>query len=330
MSTGIKDKHTEILDWIRIRRQRLGDKIPVVGNLAPYIFVSPFYILFVIFLLFPILYTLYLSFFEFLGVGNQTLFVLNLGFTTFEVNSLARLRFVGLANYERLLGDPQFHQSLWNTLYITIVEMPIKVIAALGLAVILNQSWMKLSKTFRTLILIPVSANLVAYSAVFLAILIEGGFMDYLFTLVGLTPIEWITDPLWARHSLAGMGIWRYVGYNMIILSAGLQQVPQHLYEAAELDGANHWQKFWYVTLPQIRPILLFVVVTTTIGQLKKFSEPMTIYEAGAPLSGSQTIVMFMYRQAFVNFNLGYASAVTYAILIIIAIIAMIEMWWGE
>jgi multiple sugar transport system permease protein/lactose/L-arabinose transport system permease protein len=306
------------------------EKTPDTRNIAPYIFISPFYVLFAIFLLFPILYTVYLSFFEFLGVGGRTLFVLDLGVYTFELNTLARLRFVGLANYERLLSDSLFHKAFYNTVFIAVVEMPIKFVAALSLAVVLNQAWMRASKAFRTLILIPVSANLVAYSTVFIAILIEGGFMDFLFSVVGLPPIPWIQDPIWAKVSIAEMSTWRWVGYDMIILTAGLQMVPQHLYEAAEIDGANRWEKFRYITLPQIRPIILFVLVTSTIGSLKKFAEPLTMYDTGAPLDGTQTLVMYMYRQAFANFNLGYASAVTVAIILFIILIALIEMRWGE
>lgn len=326
MDSELSKKRIELQDWLRVRRNRLKKITPNVGESVPYFFISPFYLLFGVFLLFPIVYTLYLSFFEFLGVGGETLFVLNLGFTSFKLTTISDLRFVGFSNYERLLTDTQFHQALWNTFYITVLEMPIKIVAALILAIILNQSWMKLSRTFRTLLLIPVSANLVAYSTVFIAILIEGGFMDFMFGIAGIAPVQWIQDPIWAKNTLAGMGVWRWMGYNMIILTAGLQMIPQHLYEAAEMDGANSWHKFRYITLPQIRPILLFVIITTTIGQLKKFAEPLSVYHAGASLEGSQTIVMYMYRQAFQNFNLGYASAVTYAIIFIIVVIAMIEL----
>jgi len=180
---------------------------------------------------------------------------------------------------------------------------------ALALALALNASFLRLKGVFRTAIALPVSANLVAYSTVFLLLFNEQlGFLNYVLAGVGIGPVPWLTDGFWARNDHHRRGDVAVDGYNMIILLAGLQTIPQQLYEAAEIDGANRWEKFRYVTLPQLKPVMLFVVVLSTIGTFKLFAEPYVI-TGGGPTNSTITIVQYIYRQAFVNFNLGYASA---------------------
>ncbi|WP_101295587.1 carbohydrate ABC transporter permease [Halegenticoccus soli] len=315
-------------DRLRYARQGVRDALPAVPG-VPYLFLAPFFVLFGVFLAFPVVYTLYLSFFEYQGVGDGTILWFDLGFTVVEIKSLASLEFVGLSNYARLFTDELFHQALFNTVFILLVQVPLMIGLALALALALNASFVRFKGVLRTTLALPVSANLVAYSTVFLLLLNEQlGVVNYALARVGVGPIPWLTEPFWARMTIVGAVTWRWVGYNMIILLAGLQNVPRQLYEAAEIDGATRWQKFRYVTLPQLRPVLLFVVVLSTIGTFKLFAEPYII-TGGGPSNATLTIVQYVYREAFVNFNLGYASALTYALVVVVGALSIIQIRIG-
>jgi multiple sugar transport system permease protein/lactose/L-arabinose transport system permease protein len=311
---------------------------------APYIFLAPFFVLFSSFLAFPILYTLYLSFHTYQGIGNATLFWINVGPIQFELTRIAQLEYVGLQNYQRLLGDALFQNALANTTFILLVQVPLMIVLGLALALALNASWMRFKGLFRTTIALPVAANLVAYATVFLLLLQDNGLVNTLFQMLGLPTVPWLSGgtalipgPLksvlgtgfWPRISLVGAVTWRWTGYNMIILLAGLQSVPQQLYEAAEIDGASRWEKFRYVTLPQLRPVLLFVVVTSTIGTFRLFSEPLIISEGGASLSATRTLVVYIYNIAFQQFQLGYASAMTVVLVGIVAVLSIVQLRIG-
>jgi multiple sugar transport system permease protein/lactose/L-arabinose transport system permease protein len=317
-----------VRDRVRYRRQWVTEHLPRIPGI-PYVFILPFYVLFVVFLAFPVLYTLYLSFFEFQTVSSTTLFTLNIGGFSYELQSLSTLEYVGLDNYSRLLGDSRFHKALYNTFFILVVQVPIMVVTALVFAVTLDSSLLKLRNWFRTIIALPVAANFVAYSTIFLLLFNEQfGLINYVLTRLGLDAIPWLTNGFWARMTIVSAIGWRWTGYNMLILFAGLQSIPQHLYEAAEVDGANRWHKFRYVTLPQLRPVLLFVVVTSTIGTFKIFSEPFVI-TGGGPGNQSITIVYYLYNQAFQQFNIGYASAVAYVLVLIVSVLSFIQLRLG-
>jgi multiple sugar transport system permease protein/lactose/L-arabinose transport system permease protein len=200
---------------------------------------------------------------------------------------------------------------------------------SLLLAMALDSAYIRYKDKFRTLLILPVSTSFVAYSVVFLLLLNENfGLINYVLEAVGLTAIPWLTDAFWAKVSITSARVWRYMGYNMLIFFAGLQNIPQTLYEAAEMDGANRWQKFRYVTVPQMIPIILFVLILVTIGGFKIFSEPFVMTNGG-PGNGSLTIVQYIYREAFQNFNLGYASAASYVLVGIIMVLSYIQMKVG-
>jgi len=317
-----------VWDRVRFARQDLTAATPTLPRVA-YLFIAPFFLLFSVFLAFPVFYTLYLSFFEYQGVGQGSLFWIDLGPVSLEIPQIARLDFVGLGNYARLLGNDLFWQSMFNTSYILVVQVPLMIGLALALALALNASFLRLKGVFRTAIALPVSANLVAYSTVFLLLFNEQlGFLNYVLAGVGLGPVPWLTDGFWARNTIIAAVTWRWTGYNMIILLAGLQTIPQQLYEAAEIDGADRWEKFRYVTLPQLKPVLLFVVVLSTIGTFKLFAEPYVI-TGGGPTNSTITIVQYIYRQAFVNFNLGYASALTVVFVAIVSAFSIVQIKIG-
>ncbi|WP_129114708.1 carbohydrate ABC transporter permease [Halegenticoccus tardaugens] len=326
--SGSRRYDATLRDRLRYARQDARDALPTVPG-VPYLFLAPFFVLFGVFLAFPVVYTLYLSFFEYRGIGEGTLVWVDLGFTVVEVQRLAALEFVGLSNYARLFMDSLFHQALFNTVFILAVQVPIMIGLALALALALNASFVRFKGVLRTTLALPVSANLVAYSTVFLLLLNEQlGVVNFALGRIGLGPIPWLTDPFWAKMTIVGAVTWRWTGYNMIILLAGLQNIPRQLYEAAEIDGATRWQKFRYVTLPQLRPVLLFVVVLSTIGTFKLFAEPYII-TGGGPSNATLTIVQYVYEEAFVNFNLGYASALTYALVVIVAALSIVQIKVG-
>ena len=317
-----------VWDRVRFARQDLTAATPPLPRVA-YLFIAPFFLLFSVFLAFPVFYTLYLSFFEYQGVGQGSLFWIDLGPVYIEIPQIAQLNFVGLGNYARLLGNDLFWQSMFNTSYILVIQVPLMIGLALALALALNASFMRLKGVFRTAIALPVSANLVAYSTVFLLLFNEQlGFLNYVLAGVGLGPVPWLTDGFWARNTIIAAVTWRWTGYNMIILLAGLQTIPQQLYEAAEIDGANRWEKFRYVTLPQLKPVFLFVVVLSTIGTFKLFAEPYVI-TGGGPTNSTITIVQYIYRQAFVNFNLGYASALTVVFVAVVSVFSVVQIKIG-
>ncbi|RBI62282.1 sugar ABC transporter permease [halophilic archaeon] len=321
--TRVTPYRDELVDRFRWRRQRLTERLPELRG-APYVFLLPFFVLFAVFLAFPIIYTVYLSFFQFEGVGGTVLFTIpGIGM---QITSISNLEFVGLANYARLLGDGQFHQAMYNTVFILLVQVPLMIAIALSLALALDASFVKLRGVFRTTLALPVSANLVAYATVFVLLMQQHGLVNYALGLVGIGPIPWFQSEFWSRMTVVGAVTWRWTGYNMIILLAGLQNVPEQLYEAAEIDGANRFEKFRYVTLPQLKPVLLFVAVTSTIGTFKLFSEPLIVSEAGASAEATRTIVQYIYEMAFVQFQLGYASALTWVLIAVVSTLSIFQI----
>jgi multiple sugar transport system permease protein/lactose/L-arabinose transport system permease protein len=327
-TTRQADPEPGVRDRIRFWRQEVRDTVPELPG-VPYLFISPFFVLFGLFLAFPVVYTIFLSFFEYEGVSNETLLWIDTGFFQFKLTRMAELSYVGLDNYARLLGDSLFHQSIVNTGFIFLVQVPVMVGLALGLALALNASFMRFKGLFRTAIAIPVSANTAAYAVVFSALLAESGLVNTALTGLGFEPIPFLTDGFWARFTVIGAMTWRWTGYNMIILLAGLQNVPQQLYEAAEIDGANRFEKFRYVTVPQLRPVLLFVFVTSTIGSFRLFTEPFILVgESAKPQT--QTIVWYIYDLAFQgSTQLGYASAVTWVLVLGVAALSVGQIYLG-
>lgn len=328
LAERIRTRRRQLWDRVRFARQDLTEATPRLPGVA-YLFISPFFVLFGLFLAFPIVYTLYLSFFAYQGVGEEPLLWVDLGVVWFEIPRLAELEFVGFGNYTQLITDGLFWQSMFNTGYILAIQVPIMIALALALALALNASFLRFKGVFRTAIALPVSANIVAYSTVFLLLFNEQfGFINYVLASAGIASVPWLTSEFWARKTIIAAVTWRWTGYNMIILLAGLQTIPQQLYEAAEIDGASRWEKFRYVTLPQLRPVLLFVVVLSTIGTFKLFAEPYVI-TGGGPTNATITIVQYIYQQAFVNFNLGYASALTVVFVALVSLFSIVQIKVG-
>jgi len=340
------DSYLRFRDQLRFYRQDLTERLPHISGVA-YLFISPFFLLFGLFLAFPVFYTLYLSFFDYQGVSDGTLFYVDLFVTRIEIGKIAELEFVGLDNYARLLSGISFEtstvyvipyispsaenlfwQSMFNTTYIFLFQVPIMITLALALALALNSTLLRFKGFFRTAIALPVAANIVAYSTIFLLLFNETGFLNTMLATVGIEGPAYLRSEFWSRWTIIGAVTWRWTGYNMIILLAGLQTIPQHLYEAAEIDGANRLQKLRYVTLPQLRPVLLFVVVLSTIGTFRLFAEPFVITDGG-PANSTITIVHYIYIVAFERFNLGVASAATYVFIFIVSTLSILQIKYG-
>lgn len=239
-------------------------------------------------------------------------------------NMLSPAKFVGLQNYLELFADPLFWQVMLNTFYYAFSVVLLEVPLALGLAVAMNQpGW--LTKVFRTVFFLPVVTSMVAIALVWNWMYDpQYGLLNALLKTVGLPAIEWLFDPKTSMPALILMGVWKNVGYSMVIFLAGLQTIPEELYEAASLDGANPWQQFLNVTLPQIGPTLFFVSVMSTITAFQVF-DPVYIMTQGAPENSTNVAVYWLYQNAFEFFRVGRASAIAYVLFFVILALTMLQ-----
>lgn len=237
------------------------------------------------------------------------------------------LRFVGFANYTRLFTDEIFKKSVTNTLIYLVVQVPIMIILALFISVILNDKNLKFKGFFRTAIFLPCVTSLVAYSVIFKSLFASDGLMNNLLVNIHLitSPIEWMTSPFWAKITIIIAITWRWTGYNMIFYLAGLQNIDPGIYEAAKIDGATGVKQFFYITVPLLKPIILFTTVMSTIGTLQLFDEVMNITKGG-PGNATTTISQYIYNLSFkYSPNFGYAAAVSYIIVIMIVVLSLIQ-----
>lgn len=229
---------------------------------------------------------------------------------------------VGLAQYRRMMSDPVFWASLRNTGLILIVQVPVMIGLALLLAFGLNQSWLRFRSTFRIAYFLPAVTMLVAYSVVFRVLLkTDGGLVNQMLTAVGLSEIDWLNSPGWARLALIGSITWRWTGYNAVILLAGLQTIGREQYEAAAIDGAGAVTTYLRVILPQLRPVILFCSVTSTIGTLQLFDENYVL-TGGGPGNATMTPVLYLYKVGFEQLDFGYAAALAWVIVVVIGLIS--------
>ena len=273
-------------------------------------FAAPFVILFLVFLAFPIVASFGLS------------------FTSFGLRDLQNpigATFVGLQNYADLLSDPTFWTSLFNTVYFVVVGVPLTLIFGLLIANALNRGVNRFKTVFRVGYYLPVITSIVAIAVVWRFLLNpDVGLINMLLRAIGIEGPAWLADPALAMPSIIAMAVWRNVGFAMIVFLAGLQAIPAVLYEAASMDGAGRWASFRYVTLPMLRPTILFMTVITTIGYLQLFEEPF-VMTGGGPLDKTLSVTMYMYQQGFTFFHQGYASAIAYVLFVIVAFVAFLQ-----
>ncbi|MBD1809480.1 sugar ABC transporter permease [Microcoleus sp. FACHB-SPT15] len=277
--------------------------------IAAWIFLAPALILLGIFLLWPIAYLFYLSF----TTGSFT---------------AEGVRWAGFRNYLRLIINPDFRQVLGNTLYFTIATVIPSLVIPLGLAVLLNWSF-ALRGLLRTAYFIPSITSLVAVGLGFRWLFQTEGPVNALLDSLGFEPIPWLGSSTWAMPVIILLSSWKQLGFNMVVFLAGLQAIPLNRYEAAELDGANSWAKFWHITLPGLRPTLIFATVTTAIFTLRSF-EQVYIITGGGPLNSTNLLVYYIYEEAFSLFDFGYAAAATTVLLSFTLVLVYFQLKTGD
>jgi cellobiose transport system permease protein len=280
---------------------------------SPYAYISPFFLIFFTFGVFPLLYTAYVS------LTNRNL-----------LNPQAD--FVGLHNYALLLHDSYFWNALRNTLGIWVLSTVPQLLLALGLAHLLNTR-LHARNFFRMSVILPQVTSLVAVALIFTQLFSRDyGLINYVLHLVGIHRIDWEAGRLSSWIALSVMVTWRWTGYNALIYLASMQAIPTDLYESASLDGAGEWQQFRHITIPMLRPTIIFTVIISTIGGLQLFTEPF-LFEAGhtGATGGSarqfQTLAMYLYEKAFGSgqFKFGYASAIAWSLFLLIVVVSLIN-----
>jgi len=243
----------------------------------------------------------------------------------YALGDLSKVRFVGFANYLRLFEDPLFWTALKNTFYFVLVAGPLSISVSLIAALLLNSKLVLFKGLFRLTYFMPVVTTLVAVAIVWRFIYHpKFGILNYLLSFLGLNPIDWLGDPNWAMPAIILMSIWKSFGYNMIIFIAGLQNVPEYLYEAAVIEGANRWQQFKSITLPMLAPTTLFVSIITMIGFFQLFAEPYVMTQGG-PLNKTLSIVLYMYQEGFRWWNMGYSAAIAFVLFFIILLGTLLQ-----
>jgi cellobiose transport system permease protein len=296
------------------RRASLRDRLSRWDvKVSPYLYVAPFFVVFGIVGLFPLLYTAYVSLFHWkAGDDNPD--------------------FIGLDNYKELFADTQFWNALENTGSIFLLSSVPQIIIAVLLAALLS-SRLRGATGWRVGILLPYAASLVALGIIFSNLFgPRYGLINGLLQTIGLDPVDWQANRLASHAAIAIMVNWRWTGYNALIVLAAMQAIPKELHEAGLIDGAGPARRFFGVTLPLLKPTLVFVTITSTIGGLQIFTEPK-LFDAmpGSNNGGStnqfQTVTLYLYQSAFENYNLGYASAIAWVLLVVIVLIALVNFF---
>jgi multiple sugar transport system permease protein len=248
-----------------------------------------------------------------------------LSLTDFDIYALAdpaNARFVGLANFARLLRDPVFWKALTNTTLFVVACGPLTLLVALGAALLVNSKLTRAKGLFRTAYFAPVVTTLVAVATVWRYLYHPRfGLLNRFLESLGFSPIDWLGDPRFALASIILLSIWKNFGYDVIVLVAGLNSIPESLYEAARLDGAGFRAQLRHVTLPMLLPSLFFCGVITTIGYFQIFAEPYVMTNGGGPLNATLTMVLLMYKQGFRWWSMGYASAVAFVLCAVILVV---------
>ena len=254
---------------------------------------------------------------------------LAMSLTDFDIYALAdlqNLRVIGLQNYARLLATPLFWRAFGNTLYFVVVGVPLSIGVSLGAALLLHSRLVRARGLFRTALFAPVVTTLVAVAVIWRYLFdTRYGWLNYALGGIGLAPIDWLGDPRWAMPAIIVFAVWKNFGYNMIILLAGLQSIPDQLYEAARVDGASPWWQFRAVTLPMLSPIVVMVSILTIAGYFQLFAEPYVMTQGG-PLQSTVSVLYFMYEEGFKWWNLGSASAVAFLLFLVISGLTALQL----
>ena len=276
---------------------------------APYLFLLPAVILLVVFFFIPFFQTIGLSFYDY-------------------SKSIYNPSFVGLQNYTNIIHSPLFYKVMGNTFLFLVLAVPFLVVFPLFLAILINQKIRGIT-LYKILIYLPVIVSIVVAAIAFKWLYAQEGILNYFVTLFGFKSVGWLTDSRFSMLSVAIVTIWKGVGYYMMIYLAALMSVPQELYEACDIDGANFLTKHLTVTIPQILPTIALVSTISIISAMKVFVE-IYVMTKGGPLNSSKTIVYYIYERAFENLDLGYASALAVVLLVVIMIFSLINIFVFE
>lgn len=280
-----------------------------IGSSPGFWFVAPALSLILVFFLLPVGASLLLSFTD---------------FDIYAIADLGNLRLIGAGNYTHLAENSLFWKAMRNTFYFVLIACPLSIGCSLGMALLVNARTVRLRGFFRTALFLPVVTTLVAVAVVWRYLYHpRSGLLNYALALVGIGPIDWLGDPSWAMPSLILMAVWKNLGFNMIIFVAGLQSIPERLYEAARLDGARRWHQFRHVTLPMLAPTFLFVATITSVGYFQLFAEPY-VMTRGGPDNATMSMVLLMYEQGFRWWNMGYAAAIAFVLFAVILAVSAV------
>lgn len=240
------------------------------------------------------------------------------------------LTFNGFSNYLRILKDPTFKQTLFNTFFYLIIQVPIMLILALALASMLNNKQLRFKGLFRTAIFLPCATSLVSYAMIFRSMFANDGFINTILRNVGMSPVMWFANAWTARFVIIIALVWRWTGYNMVFYLSGLQNIEYSVYEAAKIDGASPMQSFLKITVPLLKPTILLTTIMSTNGTLQLFDESVNLTNGG-PGKATMSMSHYIYNTSFVQSpNFGYAAAMSILILIMVAVLALIQMKVGD
>jgi lactose/L-arabinose transport system permease protein len=271
-----------------------------------YLFVSPFFLLFSAFMAYPLVSSFVLSFYSW-GGGNER-------------------AFTGFANYSKLFSDSIFLKALANSGVFYGLYVPLMTFLAIVLAVLVNSAWLRFRSFMRTIIYLPNVVSLVVLGLLFSFVMNRSyGVLNLLLAYVGIGKVSWLGDPVAAKFAVAIMMIWRWLGVNMIYMLAGLQAIPQELYEAASVDGAGMLGKFFRITIPMLKPVIVFALILSTIGTVGMFAEVQQLTDGG-PMNSTMTPVLYLYNTAFRWFKFGYASSMAYVLFIVTSALSIAQL----
>ena len=268
-----------------------------------YLLLSPYLILFVVVLAYPLLYSIYLSFFD--ATLNRT------------------PTFVGAGNFIQLFTDAEFYQALRNTFFFAIFVVLGETILPLLIALAMNEK-LPFRAIFRTAFYLPVVTSWVVVSLIWSMLFAQQGLVNSVVQLLGVSPQPFFSNPGQAMWIIIATTVWRNLGYYMVIYLAALQGVPQDLYEAASVDGATRWRQLWHIAVPALRPVIYFVLTISIITSMQLFTQPF-IMTNGGPLNATLSIVQLLYRHAFVQLEFGYGSAIATVLLVLLVALSLIN-----
>jgi multiple sugar transport system permease protein len=292
------------------RKRSHGDSAPPgkrrnLGDLkVAMIFIAPATLGFVVFYIWPTLRGAYLSFTEY--------------------SLLSAPKFNGLANYERMVQDSFFWNALGVTVEYVVINIGVQTVLAVGIAMLMYR--LTKSITFRAIILAPyLVANVVVALVWYWMLDVQVGVVNTFLGWVGIDPVAFFGDSHWAIPTVAGINVWRHMGYTALLVFAGLQTIPSYVYEAAEVDGSTEWKTFWRITLPLLRPVLVMVLVVTMIGSFQIF-DTVAVTTQGGPINATRVIYYYIYERAFTRFDFGYASAMALVLFAILAVVSLLQL----